>query len=104
MVSLVPTSRSAAPTVDRYCVIRLKRIVKAPTRKLALIARGALLATAFWMGLYAWWMWQNQPTGVASAMYFWIRHFYGSLAICIVSLLCALFTLAGGRSGESAAG
>lgn len=81
-----------------------KPVVKARTRKFALIARGALLATAFWAGLYAWWMWQNQPTGAASAMYIWIRHFYGSLAICFASLLCALLTFTGGNSGEAAAG
>ena len=79
-------------------------MAKAPKPKFVMIARGALLATAFWTGLNAWWLWQNDPTGVASAMYLWIRYFYGSLAICISSVVCAVFTFASRESGEKAAG
>jgi hypothetical protein len=72
--------------------------------RFALVARGALLATAFWTGLYAWWVYQNPPSGMVSGiMYWWIRHFYGSLSICFLSLLCSIFTLPSGKRNDAAA-
>ena len=70
----------------------------------ALIARGALFATAFWCGIYAWWIYQDDPTGVASAMYIWIRHFYGALFLSLASLLGGICTFAGHGSAAQRAG
>lgn len=65
----------------------------------ALIARGFLLATAVWSGLFAWWQYCDQPTGSHIAMYAWIRFFYGSLVVCLISVVGVILTI-GDRNSE----
>jgi len=50
----------------------------------------------FWA--FAWWLFDDQPTGAASAMYAWIRLFYGSVAIGFVGLIGLTVTCISGRN------
>ena len=71
-------------------------------RNVVLVARGFFLATGVYCSLYAWWVYQNEPTGVASLMYWWIRHFYGSLAMAVAGWIAFLLTLSSARADKGA--